>query len=130
MTSVSSYSQDLQPKKVTLNKTEGVFISFALMDTISVKLIERKSLKVQNDVLFSLYENEKQKVKESQEKEKLMQENALKQDSINYASKRQTELIKDNLEVQKELTKKARKNGLKFLVTGLVLGGILGATIN
>lgn len=130
MMSVSSYSQDLQPKKVILNNTEGVFISFALMDSISVKLIERKYLKTENQSLLSLYENEKEKVNTLQEKTNLMQENALKQEHINYACKRQIDIVKDDLLIQKEVTKKARKNGLKFLFVGIVLGGIAGASIN
>jgi hypothetical protein len=129
MMSVSSYSQDWQPRKVTLNDKQGVFISFALMDTISVKLIERKSLKFQNESLLSLYDNEKAKTKQLEQKNKLMYENALKQESINYASKRQTDLVKDDLNMQKELTKKARRNGLKFLITGIVLGAIGGSVI-
>lgn len=130
MMSVSSYSQNLQPKKVILNNNEGVFISFALMDTITVKLIERKSLKLENASLLSLYSNEKTKVETLESKVNLMQENAKKMDSMFYASNRQTDLVKDDLKMQKEITKKARRNGLKFLITGLVLGAITGGIIN
>lgn len=130
MMSVSSYSQDLQPKKVNLNNLEGVFISFPLMDSISVKLIHRKGLILENQSLLSLYNNEKDKNIILESKTKLMHENALKQENINYACNRQIDLVKDDLNIQKEITKKARKNGLKFLVTGLVLGVITGMSIN
>ncbi|QCW20364.1 hypothetical protein [Flavobacterium phage FPSV-S1] len=120
--SVSSYSQDLQPKKVTLGTEKGVFINFALMDTITVKLIEKKSLIVQNKTLASLYLNEKQIVKTKDDKIKIFEENALKYDLLNSKSEIQIKLLEENFETQKEETKKARRNGLKLFSGGLLIG--------
>lgn len=121
-TSVSSYSQDWQPKKVTLGKESGVFINFSLMDTISVKLIERKSLINENKQLSGLYLNEKEKVKVLDDKIKILEENALKLELINTKTELQLKLTEENFETQKDLTKKARRSGLKLFGGGLLIG--------
>ena len=48
LTSVSALSQNWQPIKTSINNEDGIFLPFRLMDTISFKLIERKSLLGQN----------------------------------------------------------------------------------
>ncbi len=92
------------------------------MDTITVKLIEKKSLIVQNKTLASLYLNEKQIVKTKDDKIKIFEENALKYDLLNSKSEIQIKLLEENFETQKEETKKARRNGLKLFSGGLLIG--------
>lgn len=92
------------------------------MDTITVKLIERKSLIFQNKTLSSLYLNEKQIVKAKDDKLKIFEENALKYDLLNSKSEIQIKLLEENFKTQKEETKKARRNGLKLFGSGLLIG--------
>jgi Flp pilus assembly protein TadB len=126
--SVSAFSQGLPPRKATLNKTKGVFITFATMDTISLRLIERKSLKVQNSTLLSLYNNEKEKNKQTQDKSDLIQNDALKWQNLYYKTEGQKRITENNVDLQKIETKKARSNGLKFFGGGVIVGVALFTT--
>lgn len=121
-----SYSQDLQPKKIQYNKQEGLFISFALMDTIAFKLIDRKTLKSQSLTLSQLYKvlNEKNKVieeqldisKKSSTKWQILYEKAKAQGSIYQNS------IKQQEEILKQTKKKHRRRSLMLFGGGVAVG--------
>lgn len=127
-----SYSQDWQPKKIRYQGVEGLFISFQVMDTISLRLIDRKSLLSESFTYKSIFEN-------LQQENSLLNANllTLTQTSNDYRlallkTEEQLDLLQENLDAQVEITKnnkkKARRNGL-LLFGGGVTVGVIGLAL-
>lgn len=126
LTSVLSYSQDLQPKKIQYKGIDGLFISFALMDSVSVKLIDRKSLLTENYTFSEIYKKLELENNELRLKFDLSQSQAFKYKSLFDITLEQKEKALENFESQKIITSnvkaKARRNGLLYFGGGLVIG--------
>lgn len=126
LTSALSYSQNWQPKKIQYQGNEGVFISFPVMDSISLRLIDRKSLLSESITYKSIFTN-------LQQENSLLNANflTLTQTSNDYKlalkkTEEQLGLLQENLNAQVEITKnnkkKARRNGLLLFGGGITVG--------
>ena len=126
LTSVSLFSQDLQPKKIVYDNEEGLFISFSLMDSISYKLIDRKSILKENlslgDLLLILQAKNDQLLEKSQALERTVDNWRV----LYVKSEAQKAQFYEALESQREITTnvkiKARRNGLILFGGGVSVG--------
>jgi len=126
LTSALTYSQSWQPKKIQYQGVDGLFISFQVMDSISLRLIDRKSLLSESITYKSIFEN-------LQQENRLLKANflTLTQTSNDYKlalfkTEEQINLFQENLNAQVEITKnnkkKARRNGLLLFGGGITVG--------
>ena len=126
LTSVFANSQSLQPKKIVFNGESGLFISFNLMDSISLKLIDRKNLVKQRFSYLDIFKSLRLENQELKYKFDLSNSQALKYKDLFKIEVDQKKLALENFESQKSITKnvkiKARKDKLLFFGGGLAVG--------
>lgn len=131
MTSVSSFSQDLQ--KVTNKGKKGLFITFSLMDSVSLKLIDRNSLRAQILAFSNTIEVMKKENRELASKFELSNGNSKLYKSLFDTAERQRFLYQKSFENQEIITKnnkrKSRKNMLYFFGSGVAVGVVIFAVL-
>lgn len=124
--SVSAFSQDWQPKKIVHNNEEGLFLPFSIMDTISFKLIERKSLLSQNLSFGSLFRVLQDKNDELVQKTINLSNTSLKWQLLYESETKKSLLLSENFTDQKQITvnvkRRARRNGLYLFGGGVAVG--------
>lgn len=122
----SAFSQNWQPKAITYNGDSGLFISFQIMDSISVKLIGRNEVLRENKHLWTLYKNEKNETLALSQKYKAEREISKDWENLYLKSEEQSKLYEINFNKQKEITKnikkKSFKNGVLWFGGGVAIG--------
>jgi hypothetical protein len=126
----SAYSQSsLTPIKY--KGENGLFISFPVMDSISVKLIDRQKLVKENGRVWALYFNSQRQNSEIESKNYILKNSVKDWERLYNNERTQKELLIMSVADQKEMIKKAkikaRKNGLKLLGGGVAIGLTLAA---
>jgi hypothetical protein len=126
LTTVFSYSQTSQPLRTNLNGVSGVFIGLPLMDSISLKLIDRNHLKREIKTLGDLALVIEEKNAQLEQKVEIAVAHAASWGEVFDNVSAQNRLLIKNFEAQKELTtihkKRARRNALLFFGGGLAVG--------
>ena len=126
LTSASAFSQNWQPKKIKLKGESGLFLPFSIMDSLTVKLIDRKGLKIETERLNLLTELNEKTLQELKVKIDLLEDKTNKFKDIIQIQESQKEEALRLLETQKSIStvykKKARKNAIFGIGSGFVLG--------
>lgn len=124
--SASAFSQDWQPKTIVLDNKGGLFLPYPVMDSITVKLIERNSLMRQNLSYSQLVQTLQDKNDVLAQKSENVQETALKWEKLYNIEIKKFNLLNENFNDQKTIIsnnkKKARRNGLYLFGGGVVVG--------
>ena len=133
LTSGSVFSQNLQPERILYNNNEGVFITFSLMDSISLKLIQRNFLIKENASLYEINFNLNYQIETVSQKSDLNEAIAVKYKSLYDITEQQKIAALENFESQKiiigNVKAKARRNGLLYLGGGFSLGFLAFAVL-
>lgn len=133
MTSAFAFSQNLQPERILYNNNDGVFITISIMDSISLKLIQRNFLIKENTSLNKINFNLSGQINALSEKSDLNNLRAVKYRSLFELTEQQKSAALQNFESQKIITgnvrKKARRNGLLFMGGGFSLGFLAFAVL-
>jgi len=106
------FSQNLQPKPIQFEQEDGVFISIDLMDSISLKLIDREVLIKENKNLTSLVSNNKAQIQGLIIKSDLTNSKALKFEKLYNLTEIQRDKAIENYNNQIIITKNVKKNRL------------------
>lgn len=126
LTSVFSYSQDWLPKKIVSNGEEGLFLPFSIMDSVSVRLIDRKAVKKENLSLMDLIAICERENSELEDKVVTYEGLVLKWQAQYLDTEKQRALATDNYEKQilitEETKKRSRKKGLVLFSGGVTIG--------
>ncbi len=126
MISVSSFSQNWQPKKIVYGNEVGLFLPFSIMDSISFKLIERNSLISQNLSLGKLIRVLQDKNDELVQKTLKLSNTSLKWQLLYEKESEKSLLLTENIIDQKQITvntkRRARRNGLYLFGGGVAVG--------
>lgn len=115
MLSQNSQEKETQPinevvKAINFENTDGVFISFDLMDNISLKMIERKSLIKENKVFGELLFNEKEINSQLVAKYDISVMESNKYKELWSITEVQKTKLFESLEKQKTITDNVKKN--------------------
>jgi hypothetical protein len=133
LTSAFAFSQNLQPERILYNNNDGVFITISIMDSISLKLIQRNFLIKENTSLNKINFNLSGQINALSEKSDLNNLRAVKYRSLFELTEQQKSAALQNFESQKIITgnvrKKARRNGLLFMGGGFSLGFLAFAVL-
>jgi hypothetical protein len=133
LTSAFAFSQNLQPERILYNNNDGVFITISIMDSISLKLIQRNFLIKENTSLNKINFNLSGQINALSEKSDLNNLRAVKYRSLFELTEQQKSAALENFESQKIITenvrKKARRNGLLFMGGGFSLGFLAFAVL-
>ena len=133
MTSAFASSQNSQPERILYNNKDGVFITISIMDSISLKLIQRNFLIKENTSLNKINFNLSGQINALSEKSDLNNLRAVKYRSLFELTEQQKSAALENFESQKIITgnvrKKARRNGLLFMGGGFSLGFLAFAVL-
>jgi hypothetical protein len=133
LTSAFAFSQNLQPERIIYNNNDGVFITISIMDSISLKLIQRNFLIKENTSLNKINFNLSGQINALSEKSDLNNLRAVKYRSLFELTEQQKSAALQNFESQKIITgnvrKKARRNGLLFMGGGFSLGFLAFAVL-
>lgn len=92
------------------------------MDSISIKLIQRKSLISQYDELYRAYLNEQDRNATEADKTKKTSEIGQKYLKLYNLTEDQKKLLEESLESQRQETKKARRAGWLYFGSGIAIG--------
>jgi hypothetical protein len=113
LVSVSTFSQNLQPKPIQFDNEDGVFITVDLMDSVSLKLIERTILQKENQTLALVVQNVKFQNTELSAKFDLSLIQITKYRNLWQITERQKDKLFTNLEHQKNIAKNVKKKRLE-----------------
>lgn len=125
LTSALSYSQNWQPKKITTNNVSGIFVPITIMDSISVKLINRKELITQNKRLEEIMSLIGSKVTEQEKKIALLNGISEKYRSERNLEAKNRDLLNEKLSNLRVKNKKIKKRGVLFFSGGFSVASIL-----